>query len=48
MKKAILIFISFFCLSTLAGCNTIAGAGEDIKAGGEAITNTADSVKKSL
>jgi entericidin B len=26
----------------LAGCNTVAGAGEDISKGGHAITNSAD------
>ena len=30
---------------TLAACNTIAGAGEDISKGGNAITNSADKAK---
>ena len=29
----------------LAGCNTMAGAGEDISAGGHALTNSAESSK---
>ena len=30
---------------TLAACNTIAGAGEDISKGGQAITNSAEKAK---
>lgn len=30
---------------TLAACNTIAGAGEDLSRGGQAITNTAEKAK---
>jgi entericidin B len=32
------------CLA-LVGCNTIAGAGQDIQAGGNSISNAADKVK---
>lgn len=32
----------------LSGCNTTAGAGQDIKATGQTITNDADAVKKKL
>jgi len=28
-----------------AGCNTIAGAGQDVSAGGHAVANTAEKVK---
>lgn len=31
----------------LVGCNTVAGAGQDIKAGGNAVTNSAEKVKNS-
>lgn len=31
-------------LVLLAGCNTVAGAGEDLSAAGHAITNTAEKV----
>ncbi|MDP1574484.1 MAG: entericidin A/B family lipoprotein [Coxiellaceae bacterium] len=33
-----------FALATLAlvGCNTMAGAGEDLQAGGKALTKSAD------
>lgn len=30
---------------TLAACNTIAGAGEDLSKGGQAITNEAEKAK---
>lgn len=32
----------------LSGCNTVKGAGEDVKATGEAISNTAEKAKKSM
>lgn len=31
-----------------AACNTVAGAGEDIQAGGNAIENSADEVKEEM
>lgn len=33
-------------LCLLAACNTVAGAGKDIKSAGSEITKTADDVKK--
>ena len=36
---AALAFVSFF--GTLAGCNTMEGAGQDIQRGGHAISNEA-------
>ncbi|RQH04147.1 entericidin A/B family lipoprotein [Paraburkholderia dinghuensis] len=30
---------------TLAACNTVAGAGQDLSKGGQAITNEADKMK---
>ena len=36
---SILFFVSFF--GTLAGCNTVEGAGKDIEQGGRAIKNEA-------
>lgn len=41
-----MILTAFAALVALAGCNTIAGVGEDVKAGGIAIQDTAESVKK--
>ncbi|MBS3805295.1 MAG: entericidin A/B family lipoprotein [Oleiphilaceae bacterium] len=35
-------FLAFVLLATLAGCNTIAGMGEDIEATGEAVEDAAD------
>jgi len=32
----------------LAACNTVAGAGEDIQEGGEAIEHSADEVQKEM
>ena len=32
-------------LGTLAGCNTVQGAGEDIRQGGQAISNEARDVR---
>ncbi len=36
---AALLFVGFF--GTLAGCNTVAGAGQDIEQGGKAIKDEA-------
>jgi predicted small secreted protein len=42
MKKwMVLLMLGAFMVS-LAGCNTLRGAGEDIEAGGEAIQDAAD------
>jgi predicted small secreted protein len=30
---------------SVAACNTVAGAGQDVSAAGHAVTNTADSAK---
>ncbi|PLZ03234.1 entericidin [Burkholderia sp. WAC0059] len=41
-------FIAFalaFAAVALAGCNTVAGAGQDLSQGGQAITNAADKAK---
>jgi predicted small secreted protein len=32
----------------VSGCNTVAGAGQDVKATGNAVTNSADTVKSKL
>jgi entericidin B len=40
-----------FALALAAGltaCNTIEGVGEDVEAGGEAISNTAEEVEEEL
>lgn len=44
MTRYITFALALFAV-TLAACNTIAGAGEDIQHGGQAITNSADKAK---
>jgi predicted small secreted protein len=34
--------------TTLGGCNTTAGVGEDVSAAGKAVTNSAEKVKQGL
>lgn len=43
MKVCVLSFIALF---TLAACNTVEGAGKDIKAAGSKIESTANKTKK--
>ena len=43
----VLLFFSAVILA-LPGCNTISGAGEDIEATGDAISDTADDTKKEM
>ena len=38
----------FGTLSTLSGCNTVAGAGKDIQGGGEAVQDAAHDVQKKM
>ena len=45
MKKTIVIFLS---LVALAACNTIQGAGQDIKGAGEWTSESAQKVKKKI
>jgi entericidin B len=35
-------------LSTLSGCNTVAGAGKDIERGGEAVQDSAHDVQRKM
>jgi entericidin B len=44
MTRYIAIALALFSV-TLAACNTIAGAGQDLSAGGHAITNSAEKAK---
>lgn len=41
-------FLPFILLAALAACNTVSGAGKDIQAGGEAISDTADDVGEEI
>jgi predicted small secreted protein len=45
MKKTLVMLAAVF---TLAGCNTMAGAGKDIEAGGKAIEKSAQDTKKKM
>lgn len=46
MKKITLIAIAAAAL--LAGCNTVSGLGQDVKAGGQAVSNTAQDIKAKM
>lgn len=37
--------IALLSITALSACNTVAGAGEDIQAGGQAIEDTANTVR---
>jgi predicted small secreted protein len=40
--------LSLLCLTALAACNTVSGAGQDIERGGQAIEDTANDVQQSI
>ena len=42
------LLIALGLLASLGACNTIAGAGKDIEAAGETITDTADDTKEQI
>lgn len=42
------LFLGLFMILALAGCNTISGAGEDIGAAGEAMSDTAEDVEEDM
>lgn len=44
MSRYLAITLALFAV-TLAACNTVAGAGEDLSKGGQAITNEAEKAK---
>jgi predicted small secreted protein len=45
MKRLIALFLVTASLAALSACNTMAGAGEDVSAGGHALTNSAEKAK---
>jgi predicted small secreted protein len=45
MRKLIVLAAAAAAL-LVAGCNTVAGVGKDVSAAGQAVTKTADDVKK--
>ncbi|MDH3662313.1 MAG: entericidin A/B family lipoprotein [Alphaproteobacteria bacterium] len=42
------LLIALGLLASLSACNTIAGAGKDIEAAGEAISDTAEDTKEEI
>ncbi|MBP2315161.1 entericidin A/B family lipoprotein [Azospirillum soli] len=49
LKKFVMFAVLGAALgSSLAACNTVAGAGEDVQAGGRAMERSADSVQKKM
>jgi predicted small secreted protein len=47
-RVALAAFLIAGALTTLAACNTTAGVGQDLSAGGRAISNSADKVKQGM
>ena len=46
MKRIVaLLLLSATAMSVLAGCNTVSGAGQDLSAGGNALSNSAEKHK---
>ncbi len=41
-----LVITGFVALVALAGCNTVAGVGQDLQEGGNAIQNSAETIKR--
>ncbi len=46
--KALAMIALLGTAALLGGCNTTAGAGKDLAAGGHAVTNSAEKVKSGL
>ena len=46
MKTLISMLLLAVATLSLTACNTVAGVGQDLKAGGQAITNAADKAAK--
>jgi predicted small secreted protein len=47
MNRNRMILIALLSAVVLAGCNTIAGVGKDVKKAGEAVEDSAEGAKKS-
>lgn len=45
MRKLMILAVLAASL-TVTACNTVSGAGKDVKAAGEAVSNTAEDAKK--
>ena len=51
VRKLVSILVLLGCtagLLTVAGCNTVSGAGKDIQKGGEAVQDTAKDVQNKM
>ena len=48
MKKTLTLAALLLAPLVMVACNTVSGAGKDIKAGGEVITDTAEEVKDDI
>jgi entericidin B len=48
MMKKLIGLVMLLSIGLLIGCNTIQGAGQDIERGGEAVSDTAKDVQKSM
>jgi len=46
--KTITTVLSALLFAGLAACNTVEGAGEDVEAGGEAISETANEAEQEI
>jgi len=46
MKAIVAMVLAGFGLSMLAACNTMEGAGQDVKAAGQKVENSAETHKK--
>jgi predicted small secreted protein len=46
--KQLIVLILLMSMVALIGCNTMEGAGKDISAGGEAVTDPAKDVKRDM
>lgn len=45
MRKLVILAVMAVSLS-VAACNTVSGAGQDVKAAGDAVTDTAEDAKR--
>jgi entericidin B len=45
---ATLLLLGLITMMSLSGCNTISGAGEDVSAAGDAMSDTAEDVKEGM
>lgn len=42
------LVLALIAAATLAACNTVSGAGEDLSSAGKAVTNTAQDTQKKM